>query len=386
MGELYERVYAWDNLRLAHRKAARGKRGKAAAAAFEYRLADNLLQLREELEAQSYHPGAYHSFYIHEPKRRLISAAPFRDRVVHHALCRVIEPLWEPRFINIWNPVFSADGGAIAAEIRTDMDTWHKYHVALLFPTLAPALYAAGVDNYRLARTRQQLVPGAPGVTHVAARAACQARIVGAVEGEGCAHAERREDAFLQPRVQVHAGGVFDQRGQVLRGDPGAMSPDARRGMALFYGRANCSSCHEGPFQTDHRYHAIAMPQIGPGKADGRDPSYWNETGINAVLEDFGRGRVTVRPADNYKFRTPSLRNVATTGPWSHAGAYDSLEAVVRHHLDPVAPLHAYELDEAGNRLWSPADGIVLCNYAGDQLGPLVNGGRRNLGLWVERG
>jgi hypothetical protein len=99
MGELYERVYAWDNLRLAHRKAARGKRGKAAAAAFEYRLADNLLQLREELEAQSYHPGAYHSFYIHEPKRRLISAAPFRDRVVHHALCNVIEPIFERSFI-----------------------------------------------------------------------------------------------------------------------------------------------------------------------------------------------------------------------------------------------------------------------------------------------
>ena len=44
------------------------------------------------------------------------------------------------------------------AEIRTDMDTWHKYHVALLFPSLAPALYAADVDNYRLARTRDLVV------------------------------------------------------------------------------------------------------------------------------------------------------------------------------------------------------------------------------------
>jgi RNA-directed DNA polymerase len=55
--------------------------------------------LQNDLVQQTYRPGAYHSFYIHEPKRRLISAAPFRDRVVHHALCAVIEPLFERRFI-----------------------------------------------------------------------------------------------------------------------------------------------------------------------------------------------------------------------------------------------------------------------------------------------
>ncbi|MCL4299466.1 MAG: reverse transcriptase/maturase family protein [Anaerolineae bacterium] len=49
--------------------------------------------------AQSYRPGPYASFYIHEPKRRLISAAPFRDRVVHHALCNLIEPIFERSFI-----------------------------------------------------------------------------------------------------------------------------------------------------------------------------------------------------------------------------------------------------------------------------------------------
>ena len=58
------------------------------------------LALQRELEEPSYRPGAYHSFYIHEPKRRVISAAPFRDRVVHHALCRVtvshFERLFDP--------------------------------------------------------------------------------------------------------------------------------------------------------------------------------------------------------------------------------------------------------------------------------------------------
>ncbi len=60
MGELYDQVYDWGNLRLAYQKASKGKRGKGPAAAFEYRLADNLRQLQEELAAQTYRPGAYH--------------------------------------------------------------------------------------------------------------------------------------------------------------------------------------------------------------------------------------------------------------------------------------------------------------------------------------
>ena len=99
MSSLYEQVYTWDNLYLAWRKAARGKRGREPAASFEYRLEDNLLQLQDELQGKTYRPGPYHSFYIHDPKHRLISAAPFRDRVVHHALCNVIEPLFERCFI-----------------------------------------------------------------------------------------------------------------------------------------------------------------------------------------------------------------------------------------------------------------------------------------------
>jgi RNA-directed DNA polymerase len=97
---LYNQVYAWDNLLLAHRKAARGKRGKEPAARFEYHLEDNLIALHDELRTQTYRPGPYDSFPIHEPKRRLISAAPFRDRVVHHALCNVIEPVFERGFIH----------------------------------------------------------------------------------------------------------------------------------------------------------------------------------------------------------------------------------------------------------------------------------------------
>lgn len=89
---------AWDNLWEAYHKAAKGKRGRLAAARFEYKLADNLIELQDELTDGSYRPGPYTHFQIEEPKRRLISAAPFRDRVVHHALCNVIEPLFEALF------------------------------------------------------------------------------------------------------------------------------------------------------------------------------------------------------------------------------------------------------------------------------------------------
>jgi hypothetical protein len=96
---LLQRVSAWSNLLLAFRRAATGKRRKHSTAQLEFRLSDQLLQMQDELLDGSYLPGAYRHFHIHEPKHRLISAAPFRDRVVHHALCQVIEPIFERTFI-----------------------------------------------------------------------------------------------------------------------------------------------------------------------------------------------------------------------------------------------------------------------------------------------
>jgi retron-type reverse transcriptase len=97
---LYTQIYSFANLYRAFRAARKGKRGRAAVASFEFNLEHNLLSLERELREQTYQPGAYTNFYIYEPKRRLVSAAPFPDRVVHHALCNVIEPIWEARFIH----------------------------------------------------------------------------------------------------------------------------------------------------------------------------------------------------------------------------------------------------------------------------------------------
>jgi RNA-directed DNA polymerase len=95
----FEQVFDWGNLLAAWRKAAVGKRGKRNVAAFEFQAADKLLAIQSALESGDWLSGPYVHFQIHSPKTRRISAAPFADRVVHHALCSVIGPPFERRFI-----------------------------------------------------------------------------------------------------------------------------------------------------------------------------------------------------------------------------------------------------------------------------------------------
>lgn len=96
---LFSRVASFQALRLAARRAIRGKRGKPMPAAFMAGLERELLKLERELLSGTYKPGGYVEIRIEDPKPRLVSAAPFRDRVVHHALCAVIEPIFERGFI-----------------------------------------------------------------------------------------------------------------------------------------------------------------------------------------------------------------------------------------------------------------------------------------------
>jgi len=125
-----------------------------------------------------------------------------------------------------------------------------------------------------------------------------------------------------------------------MQGDDNAISLAARRGALVFMltrdkGGAGCAGCHRGDIFTDERFHVLAMPQIGRGEGDG-------DTGS----DDFGRYRVTATDTDKYAFRTPSLLNVTENGPWGHDGAFTTLEAVVRYHLDPQAAFDSYDINQ----------------------------------------
>lgn len=98
-GNLWTQVIEFENLLMAARQAQRGKRFCGNVLAFNYDLEGELYQLQAELKSKTYQPGAYRTFEIRDPKFRLISAAPYRDRVIHHALCNVIMPLLEPTLI-----------------------------------------------------------------------------------------------------------------------------------------------------------------------------------------------------------------------------------------------------------------------------------------------
>ncbi len=97
---LFDRVARFDALCAAAMRAAAGKRRVPGPSAFLANLETEVLRLERELQAGTWQPGGYVSFEVHDPKRRLISAAPFRDRVVHHAVCAVIAPLFERGFID----------------------------------------------------------------------------------------------------------------------------------------------------------------------------------------------------------------------------------------------------------------------------------------------
>jgi cytochrome c peroxidase len=162
------------------------------------------------------------------------------------------------------------------------------------------------------------------------------------------------EDAVGTAESLINKSNVFQAIGEYERsqvfvdnpwrdfvaGDDDAIDLTAKNGAKLFFatqaeGGANCASCHSGDFFTDELYYNIAMPQIGRGKGDG-------VTGTN----DFGRFKVTKQATDKFAFRTPSLLNVSVTLPYGHNGAYSSLEAVVRHHLNPETAVTNYSVSD----------------------------------------
>jgi len=88
---------------------------------------------------------------------------------------------------------------------------------------------------------------------------------------------------------------------------------------------------------TDQKFHALAIPPFGPGRTRRFDP----------YVRDVGRMAETDRIEDSYRFRTPSLRNVALTAPYGHNGAFPDLDGIIRHHLNPSESLREWKREWA---------------------------------------
>ena len=102
-----------------------------------------------------------------------------------------------------------------------------------------------------------------------------------------------------------------------------SLSKKAIKGGLIFYGKGQCSVCHNGPLFSDLDFHAIPFKQLGFGK--------------NGFGVDYGRYNVTFVPEDQYKFRTPPLYNVEHTAPYSHSGSVYDLGDAIRAHIDPLS-------------------------------------------------
>ncbi len=116
-----------------------------------------------------------------------------------------------------------------------------------------------------------------------------------------------------------------------LAGEDSALSKEALRGVELFYGKLDCVKCHTGRLMTDQKSHNMGVIPIGPGPDPSEDFDYGIAHRSNQGLDK------------KYHFRTPPLRNVELTGPYMHNGAYATLEAAVRHQLDPSRAMAKYD-------------------------------------------
>jgi retron-type reverse transcriptase len=96
---LWDKIVSFENLLDAFQEASKGKKNHNSVLMFKNNLEENLINIQNKLVWKTWSPGSYHSFFVYEPKQRLVQAPCFEDRVVHHALIDVIEPLFDNKFI-----------------------------------------------------------------------------------------------------------------------------------------------------------------------------------------------------------------------------------------------------------------------------------------------
>lgn len=146
---LYGRICEFGNLLAAAKAASRNKRFQHEVGAFNTERETELLRLREELLRQTYRPGPYREKWIQVPKERMISVAPFRDRVVHHALCRVVMPLFEKKMIHDLYSNRKGKGTHAAIRRCQELSRQHRFvlkcDIAKYFPSIDHELLKATI-------------------------------------------------------------------------------------------------------------------------------------------------------------------------------------------------------------------------------------------------
>jgi cytochrome c peroxidase len=234
-------------------------------------------------------------------------------------------------------PVRSPD---VAFGERDNQATGSLANIQARFPVTSPEemkgfAFARGADNQTL---REMLTSRLKGDTNDLVRNYwLDAFQTGFSTAAGSAEELITFDNITQAIAEYEQSQVFVETPwkQFLNGQIDSMPAQAKLGALLFFGEAQCSSCHSGDFFTDEDFHVVGMPQIGRGKGDGA-------TGDG----DFGRFRETQIEQDRFAFRTPSLLNVAVTGPYGHAGGYNSLRDVITHHLNPRGAIENYDTNQ----------------------------------------
>lgn len=130
-GKLWEKVVDKENFLAAWKAFRRNHPSMPAVKKFERNLEGYLTALRREVEERTWQPSDYHHFMVYEPKPRLISSVPVRDRVVHHALCRVITPLMERRFIRQSYACRTGFGSHLACRRARELAGKHPYFLKI---------------------------------------------------------------------------------------------------------------------------------------------------------------------------------------------------------------------------------------------------------------
>jgi len=175
INNLFDKVVTKDNLMLAYQKARKGKSGQYGVKIFERNVESNIEQLYNELTAGTYKTSEYSVFKIYDPKEREIFRLPFRDRVVHHAIMNILEPIWISVFVHHTYSCIKGRGiHAVLKDVKRDLKDAEctkyclKLDIKKFYPTIdhevLKVIVRRKLKDNKLLYLIDEIIDSAPGV------------------------------------------------------------------------------------------------------------------------------------------------------------------------------------------------------------------------------